>query len=87
MNTKYIYAGKVSEVKNAEGVSGMLIKVFGGGYLFRVYHSTDEFTDYRLRHDDLSITIDLDALASFYSIDSGHVLDHSPQVLGLNKAE
>jgi len=85
MTVKYTYAGKVSAVKNAEGVSGVLIKLFGGGYAFRVYHNNGEFTDYDLRHDDLSVTIDSDALASFYSNDEHHVLDHSPKVLGLNE--
>ncbi|VAW72366.1 hypothetical protein MNBD_GAMMA12-1752 [hydrothermal vent metagenome] len=71
----------------ADTVSGILIKLFGGGYAFRVYHDKkkERFTDYELRHDDLSVTIDSDALASFYSAGENHVLDHSPNVLGLKE--
>lgn len=87
MSDKYIYAGKASEVKSAAGVSGMLIKLFGGGYAFRVYQSNGEFTDYDLNHDDLAVTIDSDALASFYSSGENHSLDHSPGVFGLDKAK
>ncbi len=87
MTDKYIYAGKPSEVKDAAGVSGMLLRSVNGRYFFRVQHSEDDFTDYELRHDDLSITIDRDELASFYSCAENHSLDHSPQVLRLRKAK
>jgi len=48
----------------------------GGIIFFRVYQNDGEFTDYDISHDELSITIDTDAMASF-------ALDHSPSVLGL----
>jgi len=38
-----------------------------------------------LLHNDLSITVDQDALASFYAIGKRKVLDHSLQVLGSKK--
>ncbi|MDR6983370.1 hypothetical protein J2X32_002004 [Rheinheimera pacifica] len=34
-------------------------------------------------HDDLEVTIDSSALASFYHNDDIAVLDHSPAVLGV----
>lgn len=85
MSEKYIYGGKVSEVSDASGVSGVLIKNYGGGFSFRVYTSTYEFTDYQINHDDLPVTINRDALASFYTSDEGQVIDHSPNVFGLRK--
>ena len=85
-NEKYIYAGKISTVSDASGVSGMLIKL-GNGFAFRRYQDDGSFTDYNLNHDDLPITIDKEALASFYSQGDNHALDHSPGVLGLKKVE
>lgn len=41
------------------------------------------FTDYEIMHDDLSITIEADELASFYQIGNLFVPDHSPEVSGL----
>ncbi|HED33072.1 MAG TPA: hypothetical protein ENJ08_02490 [Gammaproteobacteria bacterium] len=87
MTSKYIYAGKPSDVKSASGVSGMLLRSFNGRYFFRVQHNEHDFTDYELMHDDLYITIDKDELASFYTCGDSHSLDHSPQVLRLRKAE
>ena len=87
MFDKYIYGGKECSGKDASGVSGMLIKTFDGGYTFRVYDSEGSFVDYDLRHDDLSITIDSDSLASFYECDDKHMLDYSPQVFNLKKVE
>ncbi|MDR2207812.1 MAG: hypothetical protein LBE22_02410 [Azoarcus sp.] len=84
--TNYYYGNKVAQVTPAEGVQGMLIRLGGGGFAFRVYTDNGEFIDYDIRHDDLSITIDKDALASFYRIGEHDILDHSPQVLGLKKA-
>ena len=72
-------------MKPAAGISGVLIKDAEGGFVFRVYHEDGTFTDYEIRHDDLSITIDADGLASFYQIGDRFILDHSPQVLGLKK--
>jgi hypothetical protein len=85
MSKKYIYGGKESEVSDASGVSGVLIKNYGGGFSFRVYKSDHDFIDYQIYHDDLPVTISPDALASFYSNDEGQVLDHSPNVFGLRK--
>jgi hypothetical protein len=51
-----------------------------------VYHENGEFTDYKILHDDLEVTIAHDALASFYKLGDQLVLDHSPEVLGLEKA-
>jgi len=87
LREKYSYAGKPSKVKNAASVSGVLIKLFGGGFAFRVYNDKHDFVDYEINHDDLSITIDSDALASFYSYKDQHSLDHSPEVLGLSVIE
>ena len=50
-----------------------------------MYQEDGTFTDYEIRHDDLSVTINADELASFFQIDDRFVLDHSPQVLGLEK--
>jgi len=85
MKDSYIYAGKPSRVKDASSVSGVLTKLFGGGFAFRVYDEKNNFVDYEICHDDLSITINADELASFYSHKDQHVLDHSPKVLGLKK--
>ena len=85
MTEKYIYGGKPSDVKDASGVSGVIIKLYGGGFAFRVYHDDCSFTDYVINHDDLSVTIDKDALASFYTHGEYASLDHSPEVFGLKK--
>lgn len=55
-------------------------------HFFRVYASDHTFTDYDIRHDDLSVTISGDALASFYRIGEARLLNHNPQVLGLAQA-
>ena len=43
--------------------------------------------DYEVLHDDLSVTIDVDAMAAFYRVGERDVLDHSPDVLGLKKID
>ncbi len=63
----------------------MIIRTFDGSFMFRVYRDPEHFTDYEIRHDDLSVTIDADALAAFYKIGERNILDHSPPVLGLKK--
>ena len=83
MEKKYIYGGLESEVSDASGVSGLLIKKFDGGYCFRVDTGNHNFIDYELNHDDLPVTIDRNSLASFYVNKKCQVLDHSPQVLDL----
>ena len=76
-------AGQISD---ASGVSGMLIKSFDNNFVFRVTTEDGSHKDFKIRHDDLSITIDADELAAFYEFEDGSaVLDHSPEVLGLDK--
>lgn len=83
---RYLYGGVAAEVEAAAGVKGVLIRAHDC-ITFRVYHGRERFTDYEIRHDDLSVTIDRDALAAFYKIGDSDILDHSPQVLGLKKIE
>ncbi len=88
MNGTYLYGKAPAEVKPAAGVKGVLIRTYhDNGLMFRVYHADGSFTDYEIRHDDLSVTIDEDALAAFYRVGEHNILDHSPQVLGLKKIE
>ena len=87
MNDKYLYGGVPAEVKAAAGVTGVIIRTLDRTMVFRVYHDREHFTDYEIRHDDLSVTIDTDALASLYKLGERDILDHSPQVLGLKKVE
>ena len=87
MKHKYLYGGRPAETESAAGVRGVLIRVLDGTLMFRVYHDNESFTDYEIRHDDLSVTIDKDALATFYRVGEDYILDHSPQVLGLKKVE
>ncbi len=55
-------------------------------FFLRVKVANGEFEDFDLRHDDLSITIAKDELASFYRLESGRqILDHPSSVLGLTK--
>lgn len=82
MNDKYLQDGKVNDVAPADGVKGTIIRLFDGSYAFRVYRDKNNFTDYELRHDELSVIIDRNAMASFYRVEGRHILDHSPQVLG-----
>jgi hypothetical protein len=86
MSKKYIYAGRVFDVTPAGGVNGVLIRS-GSAFLFRVYRNDGTFKDYEICHDDLSVTIDSDELASFYSDGEHHILDHSPEVFGLKKVD
>ena len=83
MNDKYLYGETPAAVTSAAGVKGVIIRTLDGALMFRVYHDTKRFTDYEIRHDDLSVTIDADALAAFYKVGERCILDHSPQVLGL----
>jgi hypothetical protein len=85
MNDKYLYGEVPAEIKPAAGVKGVIIRAHDGAMKFRVYHDRERFTDYEIRHDDLSVTIDKDELAAFYKVGEEHILDHSPQVLGLRK--
>ena len=85
MNKKYLYGSVPADVDSAAGVQGMIIRSFDGSFMFRVYRDPEHFTDYEIRHDDLSVTIDADALAAFYKVGERNILDHSPPVLGLKK--
>lgn len=85
MSEEYLYGGRLAEARPAAGVKGVPIRPLDGVMMFRVYHDRERFTDYEIRHDDLSVTIDVDALAAFYKVEGRDVLDHSPAVLGLKK--
>jgi hypothetical protein len=82
---RYIYGGQPFEVTDAAGVEGVLIRS-GDRLLLRVYDGDNEFIDYDIMHNDLSVTISKDALACFYSNGEHHAIGHSPTVLGLKKA-
>lgn len=86
MAGKSKYAGKVSTATPASGKNGVIIRSLGT-FFFRVYHADHTFTDYEIRHDDLSLIIDQDSLAAFYTDGQRHVLDHSPEVLGLEAVD
>jgi len=85
MKQNYLYGGKSAEIKPAAATKGILIRSPDGSMIFRVYHDHEQFTDYEIRHDDLSVTIDVDELAAFYKVGADNILDHSPEVLGLKK--
>lgn len=68
-------------VKPAKGTKGHLLDMFNGTYCFRVYNTDGTFTDYDLRHCDLTVTIE-DEDACFYSKGENHRLDHAPLTLG-----
>lgn len=84
-STTYLYDNEPAEVKSANGARGVLIRTLGGVMVFRIYHDNERFTDYEIRHDELSVTIDSDAIASFYRVGNDNILDHSPEVLGLKE--
>ena len=71
---------------SANGVTGLIIHT-DGHYWFRVTDPvTGQFVDYAITHCDLNVTID-DEDAYFYPAgaigNSGPVLDHSPETLGI----
>ena len=73
-----------TQVRAADGVRGDICRDHANGSaFFREYHGGGEFTDYDIRHDDLSVVILIKAMASFYRKGDAHYLDHSPQVLGI----
>ncbi|MCP4367671.1 MAG: hypothetical protein GY797_06110 [Deltaproteobacteria bacterium] len=82
---KFLYGKQQAKVSNASGVEGVLLLSLDGSYFFRVYREGGEFTDYELRHNDLPVIISRDALASFYEMEETNILDHSPEVLGLEE--
>lgn len=81
----YLYGGKPAEVRSAAGIEGVLVRTFDGEFCFRVYYDDGNFTDYEIRHSDLSITIDKQELAALYRSEGRNVLDHAPEMLGLEK--
>ena len=87
MNETHLYGSMPASVEPAAGRKGIIIRTLDGTLLFRVYHDRERFTDYEIRHDDLSVTINADALAVFYKVGERDILDHSPEVLGLKKIE
>jgi hypothetical protein len=87
MNDTYLYGSTPATVQSASGVKGVIIRTPDGEIAFRVYHDREHFTDHEIRHDDLSVTIDADELASFYKVGERDILDHSPKVLGLRKTQ
>lgn len=86
MTDKYIYGKKTTDVAPAAGAKGVLIRS-GSRFFFRIYKYDGQFDDYKILHDDLSITIDPDELAAFYHSGNHYILDHSPNVLGLKKSD
>lgn len=87
MKRQVMYGNRLAEVTSAAGVRGVLCKSpDGDGYFFRVYAEDHTFVDYELRHDDLTVTIAEDELASFYRVGDKRILDHSPDVLGVDSA-
>ena len=78
------YGTRTASVTSADGVQGVLCRsAVDGKHFFRVYEEDGTYTDYDLRHDDLSVSIDSGAHAAFYQFETDYVLDHSPEVLGL----
>lgn len=72
-----------SRVRAADGMTGILIRGLNGAYYFRVTHDTG-FTDYKLIHSDMQITInDADAVLWENEQEDWRVLDHSPATLGI----
>lgn len=73
---------------SAAGVTGLLCRTADGSFFFRVKGNGDKFEDYHIRHDDLTVTISANELASFYKFPNGEgLLDHSSSVLGLKEAD
>jgi hypothetical protein len=79
-----VYAKQIATEAPADDVTGVLCCSLGNEYFFRIYHEDKTFTDYDLRHDDMTITIAANELASFYRFENaGGVLDHSSDVVRL----
>jgi hypothetical protein len=78
------YGGAPATARPAGGATGVLCRsAVDGRTIFRVYDADSAFTDFDLRHDELSVTIAPGAMACFYAQGDQRVLDHSPAVLGL----
>ncbi len=73
-----VYGQQTATETPAGGVTGVLCRSIDNIYFFRIYHEDKTFTDYDLRHDDMTITIAADEMASFYRFENEDgVLDHS----------
>ena len=71
------------KIKQATGTTGFILDTLDG-YVFRVYHKDNSFTDYNLRSGDLEVTI-VDEDAFFYPNErGGGTLDYGPETLGLD---
>ena len=69
-------------VTPAKGTKGFIIRSWGelGEWFFRVYNEDHSFTDYRIEHCDLEVTIECDD-ARFYKYENEeHVLDYSYEI-------
>ncbi len=62
-----------------------LVLLFDKGIPFlRIYKKNHDFVDYKILHNDLSLTID-DEDAYIYELEDGElVIDHCPETLGLD---
>jgi hypothetical protein len=79
---------KNTKICPAGGTTGFICRnAIDGKPFFRVYEADGIFIDYRLGHDDLEVTITHETQASFYRSENVDLLDHSPEVLGLNERE
>jgi hypothetical protein len=71
------------KIKQATGTTGFILDTLDG-YVFRVYHKDNSFTDYNLLSGDLEVTI-VDEDAFFYPNErGGGTLDYGPETLGLD---
>lgn len=71
------------EIKKATDTTGFILDTLDG-YVFRVYHESGSFTDYKLLSNDLEVKI-VDEDAFFYLNDKGDgTLDYGPDTLGLD---
>jgi len=85
MTQKVRYGKRMATVQPAAGLRGVLCRSIDGDYFFRVTDGKGRFSDYQLRHSDLTVTIAADEEAALYRIGSDGVLDHAPETLGLER--
>ncbi len=71
----------MSSPKPLGRVKGILIEKLDGSLGFRFYEKGGTFTDYSIRHSDLSIEID-DTDAYVYEENGMKYIDYSPKSLG-----
>lgn len=86
MDKQVRYGKQTTTATSADGVEGVLCRSLNGRYFFRVYHDNSNFTDYELRHSDLSVIIH-DSDAAFYKVGDRYLLDHAPATLGLEEVQ